>query len=357
MKVLHVIARMNVGGTARYVGRLVESDPTSLLATGFVQGAEAEDECVSRLPVARISHMGRSINPISDFLAFRSLKRLIREYHPDIVHSHTFKAGLLARLVSGSFSRVHTFHGHLFDDASFSSLQKNLITLAEQFLAGRTDVLVSVGKKVGVELRAAGVGTSGKWVSIAPGVDALPHVERSIARQALGITDERVLVGWMARVTSVKNPMLMIEVAKAMPSVSFVVAGGGDMLDAVRAAAPSNVSIIGWADASTFWSGVDIALSTSDNEGMPVALIEAQFAGVPVVCTDVGSNSEVIESGKTGLVVPKDRDALVGALTSLIQSSDLRSSYGKAAASRAAIEFGVPAMLDKHAQLYKGLLK
>jgi len=357
MKVLHVIARMNVGGTARYVGRLVESDPHSLLATGYVQGAESEDECVERLHVARVAHMGRSIDPISDFLAFRELKKLIREYQPDIVHSHTFKAGLLARLVSGSFARVHTFHGHLFDDASFSRSQKNVITLAEQFLAGRTDVLVSVGKKVGVELRAAGIGTSGKWVSIAPGVDALPRVERSVARKELGVSDERVLVGWMARVTSVKNPMLMVEVAKAMPSVSFVMAGGGDMLEEVRAAAPSNVSVIGWAGASTFWSGVDIALSTSDNEGMPIALIEAQLAGVPVVCTDVGSNSEVIESGATGIVVSKNVDSLVAALTSLIESSQLRSSYGKAAAERAAVEFGVPAMLEQHATLYKGLHK
>jgi len=357
MKVLHVIARMNVGGTARYVGRLVESDPSSLLATGFVQGAENEDDCVSRLHVARIAHMGRSINPIADFRAYRELKKLIREYQPDIVHSHTFKAGFLARLVSGSFKRVHTFHGHLFDDASFSGLQKNIITLAEQFMAGRTDILISVGKKVGVELRAAGIGARDTWVSIPPGVDALPRVERSLARKSLGVQDDRVLVGWMARVTSVKNPMLLIEVAKRMPSVSFVMAGGGDMLDEVKASAPSNLSVIGWADASIFWSAVDIALSTSDNEGMPIALIEAQYAGVPVVCTDVGSNSEVIESGKTGLVVVKNIGALVDAIATLVESPDLRSAYGKAAVARASLEFGVPAMLEKHEALYKALIK
>ena len=357
MKVLHVIARMNVGGTARYVGRLVESDPQALLATGFVQGAEAEDDCVLSLPVVRVSHMGRAINPVQDFLAFLSLRKIIRSVKPDIVHSHTFKAGLLSRLVGGSFKRVHTFHGHLFDDASFSGLQKNVITLAEKFLATRTDVLVSVGKKVGVELRAAGVGASGTWVSIAPGVDALPQIERPIARSTLGVKDDRVLVGWMARVTSVKNPMLMIEVARKMPSVSFVVAGGGDLLEEVKALAPSNVSVIGWADASVFWSGVDVALSTSDNEGMPVALIEAQLAAVPVVCTDVGSTGEVIESGSTGFVVEKEVGALVLALEKLITSSELRKSFGKYAQIRAAVEFGVPAMLDKHRALYEGLLK
>ena len=357
MKVLHVIARMNVGGTARYVGRLVESDPQALLATGFVQGAEAEDDCVLRLPVVRVQHMGRAINPVQDFLAFLSLRKIIRDVKPDIVHSHTFKAGFLSRLVGGSFKRVHTFHGHLFDDASFSWLQKHVITLSEKFLAGRTDALISVGKKVGIELRDAGIGKSRTWVSIPPGVDALPRVERSIARSGLGVNDGRVLVGWMARVTSVKNPMLMIEVAKKLPEISFVVAGGGDMLDEVKAAAPSNVSVIGWADASVFWSGVDIALSTSDNEGMPVALIEAQLAGVPVVCTDVGSNGEVIESGSTGFVARKEVGSLVDSLEKLFTSSQLRTSFGKAAQIRARVEFGVPAMLDKHRALYEGLLK
>lgn len=356
MKVLHVIARMNVGGTARYVGRLVENDATAVLATGYVQGAEAEDPCVERLHVKRVEKLGRAINPTLDFLAYLSLRKIIREVKPDVVHSHTFKAGFLARLISGKFKHVHTFHGHLFDDASFSGLQKKVITFFESYLANKTDVLVSVGKQVGVELRAAGIGPLGAWVSIAPGVDALPKVDKEVARKNLGITSD-VVVGWMARVTSVKNPFLMIEVAKKMPGVNFVVAGGGDLLEAVKAAAPANVSVIGWADASMFWSAVDLAFSTSDNEGMPVALIEAQLAGVPVVCTDVGSNGEVIENGVTGFVVEKDVDSLVAALQKLVSSAEMRSSFGRVAAVRAAVEFGVDTMLDKHKDLYKSLRK
>ena len=92
MKVLHVIARMNVGGTARYVGDLVAAQPAgfeTLLATGYVQGSEVEDPCVYGLPVARISSMGRAINPFADIRAYFQLKRVIREFKPDIVHSHT----------------------------------------------------------------------------------------------------------------------------------------------------------------------------------------------------------------------------------------------------------------------------
>ena len=94
MKVLHVIARMNVGGTARYVGRLVESDPSAILATGYVQGAEAEDPCVSSLTVRRVSRMGRSINPVADHFAFRSLRKIIRDEKPYI-------QGGISRSISG----------------------------------------------------------------------------------------------------------------------------------------------------------------------------------------------------------------------------------------------------------------
>jgi glycosyltransferase involved in cell wall biosynthesis len=348
MKVLHVIARMNVGGTARYVGDLVAAEPAgfeALLATGFVQGSEVEDDYVHGLPVVRIPSMGRAINPIADIRAYIQLKKVIREFKPDIVHSHTFKAGLLARLVPGSHKRVHTFHGHLFDDQSFSRLQKYVITFTERFNAKRTDLLISVGEKVGRELRASRIGNGKQWASVAPGVKPL---------ETLPYNGEFV-VGWMARVTSVKNPMLAVEVARLLPSISFVMAGGGDLLDEVRAAAPANLSVIGWTDAAKFWSSVSVALSTSDNEGMPIALIEAQLAGIPVVATDVGSNSEVIASGQTGLIVQKNAAAIAMAISQLATDSQLRARMGAAARERALRIFSPEAMLSAHLQVYRFL--
>jgi glycosyltransferase involved in cell wall biosynthesis len=349
MKVLHVIARMNVGGTARYVGDLVAAEPAgfeALLATGFVQGSEIEDDCVHGLPVVRIPAMGRAINPVADIQAYFQLKRVIREFKPDIVHSHTFKAGLLARLVPGSHKRVHTFHGHLFDDQSFSGLQKLVITYAERFNAKRTDLLISVGEKVGRELRAARIGVGQKWASIAPGVKPLKTVSYN----------GEFVVGWMARVTSVKNPMLAVEVARVLPSVKFVMAGGGDLLEEVKAVAPSNLSVIGWSDATKFWSSVSVALSTSDNEGMPIALIEAQLAGIPVVATDVGSNSEVIADGQTGLVVEKDPVAIADAISELAGDVLLRVKMGQAARERARLLFSPRALFEAHSQVYRSLL-
>ena len=355
IKVLHVIARMNVGGTARYVGELVEKIPDSSLATGYVQGLEVEDSCVQALPVIRIPHMGRKISPFKDFQACLELRKIIHEQKPSIVHTHTFKAGLIGRLVGGPHRRVHTFHGHLFDDQSFSGLEKKVITFAEKFLANRTDLLISVGNKVGIELRTEGVGKNKNWQSIAPGVIALAQMEKKEARRKIGINNDSVLFGWMARVTEVKNPFLLIEVAKRLPSVDFVMAGGGNLLEQVKARAPKNLSVIGWADASVFWSAVDCAISTSDNEGMPVALIEAQLAGIPVIATDVGSNSEVIENGVTGIVTTKDLEVLVSSVQSLISDSSMRMSMGEAAKKRATQEFSMEKMLNAHKEVYRNL--
>ena len=352
-KVLHVIARMNVGGTARYVSELVEAIPDSKLATGFVQGSEVEDPSVSQLPVIRINHLGRKISLVNDYKAWRELREAVRECKPEIIHTHTFKAGIIGRLVSGTHKRIHTFHGHLFEDNSFSGLEKKIITLVEKWLAPRANVLVSVGLNVGKELREAGIGVGQKWVSIAPGVEALTLLEKSEARKSIGVNESEMLIGWMARMTSVKNPNLLLQVASRLPDVQFVMAGGGDLLETIKSNAPENIKVIGWADAATFWSAVDIAISTSDNEGMPVALIEAQLAGLPVIATNVGSNSEVIQDEGTGLIASRSVDALVGAVNRFTSLPSLIRTQGDKGRERASKEFSLEKMIRSHADLYR----
>ena len=352
-KVLHVIARMNVGGTARYVSELVEAIPNSKLATGFVQGSEVEDPSVSKIPVVRLKHLGRKISLVNDYKAWSELREVVRECKPEIIHTHTFKAGLIGRLVRGKHQHIHTFHGHLFEDNSFSGLEKKLITLVEKWLASRANVLVSVGLNVGKELREAGIGVGQKWVSIAPGVEALTLLEKSEARKSIGVNESEMLIGWMARMTSVKNPNLLLQVASRLPDVQFVMAGGGDLLETIKSNAPENIKVIGWADAATFWSAVDIAISTSDNEGMPVALIEAQLAGLPVIATNVGSNSEVIQDEGTGLIASRSVDALVGAVNRFTSLPSLIRTQGDKGRERASKEFSLEKMIRSHADLYR----
>jgi len=346
---------MNLGGTARYITELVEKIPDSAIATGFTQGLEIEDPVVSHLPVFRISSLGRKVSPVADFKAWQELRKVIKTVKPEIVHTHTFKAGLIGRLVGGKQKRIHTFHGHLLFDSTFSATQKKGIITIERLLAKRTDLLISVGQNVGEELRSLHIGKGKNWVSIAPGVAEFPSHNKSKSREKLGIKNTDLIVGWMARITRVKNPMLLIKIANSLPHIHFVMAGGGDMYESVKTAAPRNVELIGWANAELFWSAIDIAISTSENEGMPIALIEAQLAGVPVIATDVGSTSEVIVNGVTGILARTDADEITLALSKLISDNVLRDKMGLDAQLHAKKVFSPKRMTDKHVEIYNYL--
>jgi len=362
MRVLHVIARLNVGGTARYITQLANELPKhgieTFVATGFVQGAEVEDESAQSIDVMRVPSLGRSINPIKDHLARKQLERIITEVKPDIIHTHTFKAGYVIRMKKQPVQVIHTFHGHLLDDPEFSGFKSKVIVEVERMLAKKAIKLVTVGRRVSEELLEKHIGHKDQYVNIPPGVVALNITPRTEALKNLRITDSgQPIIGWIARVTGVKNPMLVLEVADSMPDAHFVMAGGGDLLEQVKSAAPSNVSVIGWAEASDLFGASDIILSTSENEGMPVALIEAQLAGKPVVATDVGSVSEVILNHETGIVTNKNAGSIAAAIESLLLDKQKRTEMGTLATARAHALFSVDRMINAHVDLYKSIVK
>lgn len=367
MKVLHLIARMNVGGTARYLTMLSTGlgaqGITSEIATGFVQGAEAEDPSVANVKIHRIKHLGRAINPIADHKAFKEFEALVAINKPDIIHSHTFKAGLIARAKKDKLNKVagkeikfvHTFHGHLFDDPEFSGLKKTAIIAIERALAKKSDKLITVGQKVADELLANEVGSANQYINIPPGVNPLATKSKDQARQELRLTHSGPIVGWLARVTGVKNPLLAVEIAKEIPETTFIFGGAGDLLDQLKKVAPVNSRVFGWVDAATFISACDIILSTSENEGMPIALIEAQLAGKPVVATNVGSTAEVVINNETGLVTSKNKAVLIAALQKLIDNPETLANMGSAASKHALSAFSPSTMMNNYIDLYKAL--
>ena len=362
MRVLHLIARLNVGGTARYITQLANELPKhgieTFVATGFVQGNEVEDPSAQSIDVIRIPALGRSFNPIKDHLARTQLEKIIADVKPDIIHTHTFKAGYITRIKKQPIPVVHTFHGHLLNDPEFSGFKSKIIIAIERKLAKKSAKLVTVGEIVGQELLQHNIGTKEQYTSIAPGVVALDVTPRAEALKNCGLKDNgQPIIGWIARVTGVKNPMKALEVARGIPNAHFVIAGGGDLLEEVKEAAPSNVSVIGWAQAEDLFGASDVILSTSENEGMPVALIEAQLAGKPVVATNVGSVSEVIADGETGLVTDKRTDSLIAALNTLIQDPGKRAAMSTLASSRAQSLFSVDRMINAHIGLYKSIVK
>ena len=355
-RVLIVIARLNVGGTSQYIGQIVKSLEQNgyevLVATGYVQGAEVEDPVVNAVPIHRIESLGRAIKPIKDLLARREIKELIDTFMPDVIYSHTFKAGALTRSLRTKVPIIHAFHGHLIDDPELKGVRVKVAMFIERFLASRARILVTVGNRVARELLDAKVGKESQYISIAPGVTPLKLEDRESARKSLGLSNEtRPIVAWLARVVAVKGPHRLVELARKIPEARFIMAGGGDLFEEIRQQAPENLSLLGWQEARKVWAVADLAVSTSENEGMPIALIEAQLAGIPIVALDVGSVREVVEDGKSGFVFDEFGDDFIEAVRKLVLNADLRGELGRTARILARQRFSPERFTQEHLRL------
>lgn len=360
-KILIVIARLNKGGTAAYISELVKQLPKKkyeiLIATGYVQGSEIEDESAKLLPIFRINHLGRKISVINDFRARQELKKVIESFEPDLIYSHTFKAGFLARTLNVKAPIIHAFHGHLLDEPELAGIKIKIATLIERTLAKKAKYLVTVGDKVALDLIKAGVGKPEQYVSIPPGVKPLNLESRPRARRELGISDEkRPIVVWMARVVAVKGPERVIGLAKAVPNARFLMVGGGDLFERIKQMAPDNLTLLGWQSAERIWAAADFGISTSENEGMPVALIEAQLSKIPIVALDAGSVSEVICHLKTGFVHESFDEDFVKSVKYFVRNPIKVREYGKAARIFAKKEFAPNKLLQNHLRLFNKLI-
>ena len=360
-KVLHIIARLNVGGTSRYLDNLVpgleEAGFEVLAATGYVQGSEIEDDAAKRLPIHRIPTLGRKISPINDFKARRTIKKLIRDYKPDIIQSHTFKAGFLTRTFKCGIPKIHTFHGHLFDDPEFQGFKKYPVILAERLLASHANQLVTVGDQVATDLLAYGIGKPGQFTSIVPGVRQLQFIDRALSLTEFGLEDEtRPIVVWMARITAVKGPEKVIEIANAMPHVRFLMVGGGDLFETIQQRAPENLTLLGWQVPEKIWPLANIGLSTSNNEGIPISIIEAQMAAIPVVAVNAGAISQIVINGETGIVTSNSIAEIMAGISKLIENPILKNEYSKNARRNFTSKFQIDKFVIEYLRVYSQIL-
>jgi glycosyltransferase involved in cell wall biosynthesis len=353
-RVVHVIARMNVGGPAELLVQLLHGLPGQELLTGEVQYGEADHLSLRapETPFTRVPGLARRPRVGDDVRALAFLTAELRRRRPDVVHTHTAKAGALGRiaaLAAGVPALVHTFHGHLLQ-GYFSPAVTRGVILTERALARTTDRLVAVGEQVRDDLLAAGIGRPDRYVVIPPGVRLAHPPDRTDARARFRVAGDAAVVAVVGRLIGIKRPDRMLEVARRLPDVTFLVAGEGALLDQVRRDAPANVRLLGWrADVEAVYAAADVALVTSDNEGMPVSLVEAALCGTPAVSTDVGSAREVV----TGEVTVPDPDALAAAVRRVLA----RPKLGEQARRLARERFGVPAMIEAHRRLYADLAR
>ncbi len=364
MKILHVIARVNRGGTARWLGELITGlrpeGHEVLLAAGHVQAGEIEDQIFQELSGHRIESLGRSVSIFSDLKSLVEVRKYILECKPDLINTHTAKAGLIGRLAAVSILKnrpaiIHTYHGHLLY-GYFPQWKTNIFNIIEKVLANISDILIAAGDKVKSDLIEAGIGKNEQYFVARPGVEILDLEPNKQIRLRMGLPDDVIIVGWLGRLAPIKRPDRVIELAKDLKEMMFLIGGDGQLLSDLEKDLPINVKLLGWTRPEEIWAVSDIALLTSDNEAQPISLIEASLAGRPVVAENVGSVSEVVDSGVTGLLVTNQIER-VDALKRLSSNPDLRKKMGAAGKKYCEEKFGPQQFINSHLNAYETAIK
>jgi len=359
IKILRIISRLAVGGSTYHAIVLTAHQDKEVFDCVLVRGKEGETEG-SMLEFARqkglksicyIPEMEREVSLKRDILAFWKLFRLIRREKPDIVDTHQSKAGALGRLaalLAGTKVTIHTIHGHVFYDF-FGKLKSSLIVLVERLLARHSSLLVAVSENVRKEILAFKVGTPEKVITVPLGLE----LDRFLSidgpsgnlRGELGLSEGDILIGNVQRLVPTKGHRYLFRsiqlLKESAPEVRFVIAGDGEMRGELEQLAENlglkeNIYFLGFRkDVDNVYADSDAIVFPSLTEGSPIAIIEALASGRPVVATDVGGISELVDDGKCGFVVPaKDPRALTEALLKLIRDEGLRKSFGENARSK-----------------------
>jgi glycosyltransferase involved in cell wall biosynthesis len=369
VKVMQVIARMNVGGPAVLVADLMRNLDhqrfSTVLVAGYCDVNESDylDEVAQDVPAVRIPGLGRSISPLKDLGAFVLLMKEIKKFKPDFIHTHTAKAGVLGRLAGfiarPQAKRVHTFHGHLLH-GYFSTGKTRLVILLEKILGVITYRFIAIGNVVKNDLVRAGIAQDSKFEVIYPGLQELDKYPQSDARSALGLDPSKKYLVFVGRLTTIKRPDRLIDLARFLkdnhPDSWLLIVGAGELLDTLRTQVEKEllpVTFLGWRkDIGIILSASDLAVLCSDNEGIPLTLIQASQAGLPIVSTGVGSVSDIVVNGTTGLLTEVSSKGFIQGVSTLLNDPGLGQRFGKAGQEKAKEFFSSQAMVEQHQRLY-----
>jgi glycosyltransferase involved in cell wall biosynthesis len=384
VKILRVIARLNMGGPALHVAYLTEGLTKRGYDTTLVSGslARGEDSMAfvadaRGVEVVRIDELGREISPLRDLMATIRLAKLIRKERPQILHTHTAKAGTVGRvaaLLAGSRRPpiiVHTFHGHVLR-GYFGPLRSLFFRLLERRLAAGTTALIAVSPQVRDDLVALGVAPRERFVVIRLGIELDERVApeqdgRAESRRYLGIPGDRFAVGWIGRMTAVKRTDDVLVAFKRLrdggvDAVLCMVGDGPDRLQLEQRAhelgVARNTVFLGYQeDVAPLYAAFDALVLPSGNEGTPVSVIEALAAELPVVATRVGGVPDVVRDGEDGYLVEAGAtDDLADRLAQLAGDPALRARMGKQGRERVLPRYAVERLVDDVDELYRSLL-
>jgi glycosyltransferase involved in cell wall biosynthesis len=347
IRILNIVARLNVGGPAIHVTLITQhlNPPfTDQFESRLVAGKVGEGEGDMAYYVLErgvtpiiLPELGRELHPVRDLATIWKLYRLIRQYKPHIVHTHTAKAGFVGRIaakLAGVPVIIHTFHGHVFH-GYFSPAKTRLFILLERFTARFTTTIITLTASQADELaNVYHIAPRSKFTVMSGGLEldryaAAPRKTGAFRRE-WSIPDDAPLIAIVGRLVPVKNHALFLGAAAlvhaALPEAQFAVVGDGELRGEIESQVDQLglrgvIIFTGWQkDVLPVYSDSDALVISSLNEGTPFSVIEALAAGCPVIATSVGGLPDLLENGALGALVPsQDAPALANAMIHVIQ--------------------------------------
>ena len=373
-----------MGGPALHVAYLASGlrargYETTLVAGDLGKGEESMAYVAEGLsvPVTTLPGLHREIAPLRDLLATLRLAQIMRAQRPQILHTHTAKAGAIGRIAVLLAGRarppivVHTFHGHVLR-GYFGQFRSWVFRRLERLLALRTDVLVAVSPQVRDDLVALRVAPAEKFAVIRLGIELGERVTgsaeaRQATRRTMGIGEDRFLVGWIGRMTAVKRTEDVLRSFRLLRDRGVdarlcMVGDGPDLQGVLELAGELGIMrdclFPGYQEAiGPFFGAFDVFVLPSGNEGTPVTAIEALASGCPVVATRVGGVPDVVRDGEDGFLVEVGAvEELADRLARLARDPGLRARMGDAGRARVVPRYAVDRLIDDVDRLYRELL-
>lgn len=355
IKLLRIITRLNIGGPAIHTillsSTLNKNGYKDILICGKVSESEGDMIYLARdkgLDPITVPTLGRDISFKKDVQAFISLYSIIRKEKPDIIHTHTAKAGALGRLAAifaGVPVKIHTFHGHVFD-GYFNPFRAKLFIFIERFLALFTDKVIAVSDSVKDDIvNRLKVAKNSKSTVIPLGFELEKFLrceaKKGIFRKKIGLSDDALLVGIVGRLVPIKNHRMLLDVARTILNknsnlnIKFLIVGDGELKNILmvytkKLNLENHVIFTGWIeDLASVYADLDVVALTSLNEGTPVSLIEAMASAKPVIATAVGGVRDLISEDKNGLLAnSNDAEDFSKKLLKLLEDNDMRLKFG-----------------------------
>ncbi len=390
IKVLRIINRFNLGGptyNVAYLSKYLSNDFETLLIGGAKdETEESSDFIINNLGLQPIiiDEMKRAISLKNDYIAYKKIKKIIKEYKPDIVHTHASKAGTLGRLAASACGVpviVHTFHGHVFH-SYFGKLKTSFYKNIERYLAKKSTVIIAISEKQKEELTNIHKICKPEKVYVIPlGFDLSKFQDnqeqkRKVFRGKYNLNEDEIAISIIGRLVPVKNHRLFLEGLKIVSEKTtkkikaFIIGDGESRPEIEKKAQELNIdfssgekntllTFTSWIkDIDTALAGSDIIALTSFNEGTPVSLIEAQAANKAIVTTNVGGIENVVIPEKTALLCENDNiEQFAKHLLNLIENETLRDSLATEGWKNVKEKFHFTRLVADMEKLYKKLLK